>query len=114
MESREEERAKLHPLIQALISQLPADHEDRAILLVQQEDLNSKWSTLDEELRGHQNKLETAHAQAVAYEGAMAKLLPWVPKTLSYLEGLGPIPTEPEMVEQRKSEVEGCVCVLHA
>ena len=40
------------------------------------------------------------------YEESVQRLLPWVPDTLAHLNGLGPCPTEPEAVEQRKNEIE--------
>ena len=47
-----------------------------------------------------------ALSHAIPYEDSVRRLLPWVPDTLSRLNGLGPCPTEPEAVEQRKNEIE--------
>ena len=106
MQSREEERANLRPLIQSLISRQPTNHKDGPVLLSRLDDLSSNWAKREKELRECQSTLQTAHDLAVSYEGAMEKLLPWVPETLKHLGSLGAIPTEPEEVEKRKREVE--------
>ena len=64
-------------------------------------------------LSGCRDKLDSAHSHAAPYEEALQRLFPWIPDTLSVLEGLGACPTEPEAVEERKNKIEVCMC-LHS
>jgi uncharacterized coiled-coil DUF342 family protein len=104
--SRADEKAKLHPLVQELTSELSADNKERAALLQQLSDVNREWEELQQQLSECQEKLDSAHSHAAPYEDALERLFPWIPDTLARLEGLGACPTEPEAVEQRKNKIE--------
>ena len=53
--------------------------------------------------------LETVLGLAQSHEVACEKLFPWVPNSLSRMEGVSSLPSEPEAVEKLKAEVEVCV-----
>ena len=51
MASRADEKAKLHPLVQKLTSDLSTDNKERVSLLRCLGDLESGWNTLQQDLR---------------------------------------------------------------
>ena len=53
-----------------------------------------------------QEKLNCARSHAAPYEKAMKQLFPWVPDTLTQLDGLGPAITEHRAVEVQVSVVQ--------
>ena len=104
--AKSSDKDSLTSLFTTLVSELPGESKERESLHQQLEELNSRWTALSDQLEQHESNLEAGHTLAKGYEGAMNKLLPWVPETLDRLENLGPPPSEPEMVEKRKNQIE--------
>ena len=112
LEAKSAEKDTLVNLLVDLVAQLPTESEEREDLQSQVEELNKRWSALSEGLSQHESNLEAAFMLAKGHEGAMAKLLPWVPETTERLENLGPPPSEPELVEKLKTEIEVIIVLL--
>ncbi len=104
--SRAPVREDLTSLSTTLTSLLPDKNPDTEHLQGQLRDLDTKWSSLTDQLGQQQANLASAHTLATSYEGATQKLLPWVPQTLEVLANLGPPPADPQAVEERKSRIE--------
>ena len=110
LDDKSAEKDRLVTLLADLVAQLPSESEEREGLQQQVEELNKRWAALSESLSQHESNLETAFMLAKGHEGAMEKLFPWVPETVERLENLGPPPSEPELVEKLKTEIEVCTC----
>ena len=110
--SRSTDRARLSPLFTSLTCHLADDDEEKEQLAAQLDGLSSRWSTLAEQLGQNRSELEVVLGVAKSHEAACERLLPWVPKTLVWMEGAGSLPSEPEAVEQLKTEVEVCLNCL--
>ena len=106
LDAKSAEKDALVALLAELVAQLPSESEEREELQEQMEQLNKRWTAISEGLSQHESNLESAFMLARGHEGAMAKLLPWVPTTTDRLENLGPPPSEPEQVEKLKTEIE--------
>ena len=50
MEAKAADKSKLQSLTQSLTSDLPPESEEKAMLLAQMEELNSKWDKMEGEL----------------------------------------------------------------
>ena len=106
LSSHQDTKDKLLPLFAQLTSSLPDSSKERTQLQAQLDELNTKWSNLSDQLQQHQSNLDTALPLAKSHEVAMERLIPWVPNKLERLEGMGPPPAEPNLVEQLKTEIE--------
>ncbi len=106
LSSHQNTKDGLVPLFTQLTSELSDGSDETTQLQNQLDQLNTKWSNLTDQLRQYQSNLDTALPLAKSHEGAMSRLVPWVPNTLERLENLGPPPAEPNLVEQLKTEVE--------
>ena len=112
LEGKSADKDMLVALLTDLVAQLPPDSEEKEQLQSQVDELNKKLTALFGQLSQHESNLESAFMLAKGHEGAMAKLFPWVPKTLERLENLGPPPAEPELVEKLKAEIEVCTMFI--
>jgi chromosome segregation ATPase len=112
LDAKSAEKDALVALLAELVAQLPGESEERGDLQDQVEQLNKRWTAISEGLSQHESNLEAAFMLAKGHEGAMAKLLPWVPTTTERLENLGPPPSEPEQVEKLKAEIEVSTTLL--
>ena len=108
LDSKSAEKDELVALLAELVTQLPSESDEREDLQKKLEDLNNTWSSVSADLSHHESSLEAAFMLAKGREEAMAKLFPWVSTTLERLENVGPPPSEPELVEKLKSEIEVC------
>ena len=106
LDAKSAEKDTLVALLAELVAQLPSESKEREELQEQVEQLNKRWVAISEGLSQYESNLESAFMLAKGHEGAMAKLLPWVPTTTDRLENLGPPPSEPEQVEKLKTEIE--------
>lgn len=106
MVTKSEGKDKLLPLLADLTSQLPGGNAEQEELRNQLDSLTKRWVNLSNELEQHKTKLDSAFGLACTHEGSMKMLTPWVPETLERLENLGPPPTEPEKVQQLRTEIE--------
>ena len=106
MQAKESERDALSPLFSHLTSDLPSENSDCVGLQSKLDSIASSWEDLTQQLAHQQTCLENALGLANVTEGALGKLNPWVPDTLSYLKSLGPPPAEPELVQKQKAELE--------
>ena len=104
--SKAADKENLAKLFSELISDLPDDIPEKQSLQNSLDKLNTSLSNLSDQLARDQTSLDAALGLARSYEGAQEKLVPWVPETLDRLEKLGAPPTEPEMVEQLKADIE--------
>ena len=111
LDTKRAERDSLVTLLADLVAQLPTESEERESLQSQVEELNKHWAALSESLSQHESNLEAAFMLAKGHEGAIAKLFPWIPETIERLENLGPPPSEPELVQKLKTEIE--VTIVH-
>ena len=120
LDAKSAEKDTLVALLAELVAQLPNESEEREELQGQVEQLNKRWVAISEGLSQHESNLESAFMLAKGHEGAMAKLIPWVPTTIDRLENLGPPPSEPEQVEKLKTEIEViiyvyiCMYIVHS
>lgn len=106
MAGKTEDKAKLLPLLADLTSQLPEGSSEQEDLQNQLDSLTKKWTDLSDQLQQHKANLDSAFGLACSHEGSMKMLTPWVPQTLEHLENLGPPPTEPDMVQKLRAEIE--------
>ena len=106
LDGKSGEKDELVALLAELVAQLPTESEEREELQKQLEEVTSTWASLSEDLSQHESNLEATFMLAKGHEEAMDKLFPWVPRSLERLENLGPPPTEPDLVEELKTEIE--------
>ena len=55
---------------------------------------------------GHQGKRDEAYTHVLKYEKAIQHLLPWIPDTLTLLEGLITHSSKHQTVAQTRTEIE--------
>jgi len=106
VQTKEADKDSLPLLFSELTSSLPSENSDCESLQSTLDSLNTGWANLTQQMGQQQTCLEMALGLANVTEGAVGKLIPWVPDTLQHLKSLGPPPAEPEQVEQQKAELE--------
>lgn len=106
MDDRAAQKDELAEVYTALQSNLPSDCQDAAKLKVEFDELNSLWSSLSKHLAVARSKLKPAMKIAKFHEVEKERLTKWVQTTLSKLTNLGPLPSEPQPVQELKQQID--------
>ena len=106
LQLKQSQRDELLAAYTDISSCLPPDCDDVQALKNKTDELQTCWSSLSDQLITAQSHLEPSAKLAKLYETAQEKLQAFVKLVLGELTGLGPVPSEPEAVQELKIRID--------
>ena len=82
------------------------DNAEIIVLKNQIDQIQDLWLNLSDQISCALSSLEPATKLAKTYENGKDKLMSWLKIALGELTGLGPIPSEPEAVQELKIRID--------
>ncbi len=91
-----------------IITCLPSESDDVIVLKAKTDEVLTCWSNLSDQISLAQSNLEPSTKLAKSFENSEEKLTAFIKLALNELTGLGPIPSEPEAVQELKIRIDVC------
>ena len=97
-----------------IIACLPPESDDAIAIKGKMDEVLTCWTGLSDQITVAQSRLDPSTKLAKSFENGQEKLTAFIKLALNELTGLGPIPSEPEAVQELKIRIDVRCTQIHS